>query len=92
MAQVVGTGEGKINGRTLNGTAATQIILAQVPGVDAAFSFLPRAYGPRLESSSKTTLNDDGSVLIEIDNKPAAGEEYLATHTTLRGARIKPNR
>lgn len=91
-AQVVGTGQGRLDGGELVGTADTQIILAQVPGVDADFAFLPRQYGPRITSESTTRLNDDGSLTIEIQSQAADGQEYRATRTTVRGTRISPVR
>ena len=92
-AQVVGTGQGGIEGGELRGTADTQIIMAQVPGVSADFGFLPRHYGPRITSNSTTRLNDDGSLTIEIESRAAEGEkDYRATRTTVRGTRISPAR
>ena len=41
-AEVIGKGEGVIDGRRLEGTAATQLVIAMVPGVDPAFAFVPR--------------------------------------------------
>lgn len=87
-AQVVGTGKGMLDGAQLLGTADTQIILAQVPGVDADFAFLPRQYGPRITSRSVAELDEQGDLTIEIKSEAAAGEEYRSTRTTVRGARI----
>ena len=42
QSDVIGKGEGTIEGRILRGTATTQIVMAQVPGVDAQFAFIPR--------------------------------------------------
>lgn len=91
-AQVVGTGAGRLEGGELVGTADTQIILAQVPGVEADFAFLPRHYGPRITSESKTRLNEDGSLTIEIESHAAEDQQYRATRTTVRGTRISPVR
>ncbi len=91
-AQVVGTGKGQLESGELVGTAETQIILAQVPGVDADFAFLPRQYGPRITSESRTRVNRDGSLTIEIQSRAAEGESYRATRTTVRGTRISPSR
>ena len=87
-AQVVGTGTGALQGQELIGTASTQIILAQVPGVDVGFAFLPRTYGPRITSQSTSRLEADGSLTIEITNEAEEGQSYLSTRTTVRGARI----
>ena len=87
-AEVIGKGEGTIEGRTLRGTAQTQLVMATVPGIDPAFAFVPRMVSTRLESISVTTIAHDGTVVIEIENQPADGEVYRPTRTTLRGARV----
>jgi hypothetical protein len=87
-AEVIGKGEGVIEGRQLVGTAETQLVVATVPGVDTAFAFLPRQVSTRIRSTSTATIAPDGTLVIEIENQPAAGEEYAPTRTTLRGSRI----
>jgi len=91
-AQVVGTGSGSLQGDELRGVADTQIILAQVPGVNADFGFLPRRYGPRIRSQSVSRIDESGSITIEIENEAAEGSTYGGTRTTLRGARIATTR
>ena len=39
---VIGTGDGTVDGRSLRGRAETQLVIASVPGVDTAFAFVPR--------------------------------------------------
>ena len=87
-AEVIGTGVGSIEGRTLRGTAQTQLSMATVPGIDPNFAFVPRMVSTRITSKSVTTIAADGSVIIEIESQPASGEEYAPTRTTLRGTRI----
>jgi hypothetical protein len=87
-AQVIGKGEGVVADGALKGTAQTQIVWADVPGVNSNFAFVPKRYGPRITSSSVGTLQPDGSIVIEIDSEPAAGAQYAPTHTTLRGSRV----
>jgi hypothetical protein len=87
-AEVIGKGEGSIDGRRLEGTAATQLVIAMVPGVDPAFAFVPRTVTTRLVSKSVTTIAADGTVMIKIENQPAEGEQYAPTITTLHGRRI----
>ncbi len=87
-AEVIGKGEGRIEGRTLTGTARTQLVVATVPGVDPNFAFIPRQVSTRLVSDSVTTIARDGSVTIQTDSQGEAGEEYAPTRTTLRGTRI----
>ena len=86
-AEVIGKGEGTIDGRKLEGTAATQLVIAMVPGVDPAFAFVPRTVTTRLVSNSVTTIAADGTVTIKIENRPAEGEQYAPTITTLHGRR-----
>jgi hypothetical protein len=87
-AEVIGKGDGTIEGRTLRGTAATQIVVTTVPGIDPAFAFIPRTTTTRIQSDSIATIGVDGSATIEIKNSPLAGESYSPTRTTLRGKRV----
>ena len=87
-AQVLGTGEGTIDGRTLVGSAQTQLVMATVPGVDPGFAYIPRQVSTRIVSTSITQIADDGSLTIELENSPAEGAQYAPTRTTLRGSRV----
>lgn len=87
-AEVIGKGEGTINGRTLEGTNHTQLVVTTVPGVDPGFAFIPRMVSTRIVSTSVTKLAPDGSVEIELSNAPEAGEDYAPTRTKLSGKRI----
>jgi hypothetical protein len=51
---------------------------------------MPRVVSARIRSSSVARLAGDGSIEIEIDNEPAAGERYRPTHTVLKGRREAP--
>jgi len=91
-AEVIGKGSGIIDGRTLSGTAETQLVISSVPGVDPGFAFIPRTTTTRLVSTSVTSIANDGTVEIIIENEGAAGESYRPTRTTLRGYRTSlPN-
>jgi hypothetical protein len=87
-ADVIGSGEGTISGRTLTGSTKTQLVVATVPGVDPDFAFIPRIVGARIVSSSVTELAPDGGVVIELQNRPAEGEDYQPTVTRLSGIRV----
>lgn len=87
-AELIGQGEGTVEGRALTGTAETQMIVALVPGVDAGFGMLPRVATARMVNKAEANIGADGSVHIEIESDPAPGEEYTPTRTTLRGKRI----
>ncbi len=87
-ADVIGEGSGELSGGKLRGTAKTQLVMATVPGVDTGFAFVPRHVGPRIVSSSVGTLDADGTLTIEVENKAEPGVEYPPTRTTLRGKPI----
>ncbi len=87
-ADVIGSGKGTIDGQKLLGTAETQLVMATVPGIDTQFAFVPRIVGPRIVSTSVGSISDDGTLVIEIENRPAEGETYRPTRTTLKGTRI----
>jgi hypothetical protein len=87
-AEVIGSGEGTVEGRTLRGTAETQLVMATVPGVDPGFAYVPRMVSTRIQSTTLASVADDGTVSIEIENRPAPGEDYAPTKTTLKGRRV----
>jgi hypothetical protein len=87
-AEVIGKGEGVVEGRTLQGVAHTQLVMATVPGVDPGFAYLPRIVSTRIVSDSTASISRDGSVTITIRSIPAEGEAYEPTRTTLHGRRI----
>ena len=92
QADVIGSGEGTISGRTLTGSTTTQLVVATVPGVDTDFAFIPRIVGTRIVSTSLAEIAPDGSVEIELQNRPAEGEDYRPTHTRLTGVRVSDSR
>jgi hypothetical protein len=85
---VIGTGDGELQGGVLAGTAKTQLVIQTVPGVDTNFAFIPRTVGPRIVSTWKAHLDADGTLVVELVNKGEEGEEYHPTTTTLRGKRV----
>jgi len=87
-AEVIGKGEGKVEGRKLTGTAHTQLVVASVPGVDPNFAFIPRQVSTRLISDSVTTIARNGSVVIQTESRGEEGEHYSPTKTILKGRRI----
>jgi len=89
FAEVIGRGEGDVQGRRLVGTADTQLVVAMVPGIDPNFAFAPRIVGARVSSISEGEFDRDGNFTIAIENQPAEGEvDYQPTRTTLKGKRI----
>jgi hypothetical protein len=84
---VIGTGDGRVDGRSLQGKAETQLVMASVPGVDTGFAFVPRTVSTRIVSKVKGQLLEDGTISLEIESSPAAGEVYVPTRTLLTGRR-----
>lgn len=87
-ADVIGSGSGRISGRMLAGSTKTQLVVSTVPGIDTEFAFIPRRVGARIVSSAVTEIAPDGSVVIELENRPAEGENYPPTRTRLTGVRV----
>lgn len=92
QADVIGNGEGKISGRTLTGSTSTQLVIATIPGIDTDFAFIPRIVGARIVSTSLAEIAPDGSIEIELQNRPAEGEDYRPTRTRLTGVRVSDSR
>lgn len=86
---VIGTGEGRLEGAALKGTAKTQLVIQTVPGVDTDFAFIPREVGPRLVSNWSAHLESDGTLVVELTNQAEEGEVYSPTRTTLKGVRVQ---
>jgi len=89
-ADVIGVGEGSIEGRSLTGTARTQIVASAVPGVDSGFAFVPRVVSTRIVSTSLGRLRPDDTLVIEIESHPEPGQRYQPTRTRLTGVRVPP--
>jgi hypothetical protein len=88
-AEVVGTGEGDVVERRLEGTASTTLVISSAPGVDTGFAFIPRLVSQRLSSTSTATF-EHGAVSIQLENLPAEGEvDYTPTRTMLVGYRVE---
>ena len=85
---VIGRGDGIVVERTLSGTAQTQLVTSVVPGVDPGFAFIPRQTSTRIVSRSTAEIAADGKVKVTIESDGAAGENYVATRTRLRGKRV----
>jgi hypothetical protein len=88
-ADVIGKGEGKIEGRSFKGTTEQQLVMATVPGIDTGFAFVPRHVGTRIVSDTVGEFSDDGDVSIQIETRPAEGERYRPTRTTLTGSKVE---
>ena len=87
-AEVVGVGQGAVDGSTLTGTAHTQLVISAVPGVDTGFAFVPRIVTTRIVSNSVARIRPDGTIVIEIENRAEPGQDYRPTRTRLTGRRV----
>ncbi|MBW2294056.1 MAG: hypothetical protein JRG94_17350 [Deltaproteobacteria bacterium] len=88
-ADVIGVGEGQVNGAVLLGTARTQIVVSSVPGVDTGFAFIPRMVSTRIVSTSIGEFGPGGTLSLEIQSEAAEGEDYVSTHTKMSGQRVE---
>lgn len=87
-AEVVGTGKGRIQGSALVGTMRTQIVASRVPGLDPGFMMVPPTFGVRVLSTAVGTVQPDGRIEFEIENRGAEGEDYIPTVTKVAGQRL----
>ena len=86
---VIGEGEGTVEGSKITGEARTQLVVAGVPGVDPDFAFVPRMTSTRIVSTVEGGIQPDGTIVLHIQSKGESGEDYRPTRTTLRGKRVE---
>jgi len=86
---VIGKGEGTVQGSKISGEARTQLVVAGVPGVDPDFAFVPRTTSTRIVSTVEGALQPDGTIVLHIQSVGEPGEDYRPTRTTLRGKRVE---
>ena len=86
--EIVGEGEGRIDGDTLLGSARTQVLRSMVPGVHVSFGMMPRAVGPRIVSTTQGHVGPDNELTIEIETRPDGDADYAPTRTRLVGHRV----
>ena len=84
-ADVVGRGEGRVAGGTLEGTAESQLFLASVGGAHGATPYMPRLMGPILRQATRGSVGEEGELRIELDYTPVEGGPREASHVLLRG-------
>lgn len=90
-ATVIGNGEGSIDGRTLTGTADTQLVESLVPGVDPGFAYIPRSVTTRITSTSRVEITPEGEAVMTIENQGAEVDNeyiYVPSKTRMTGRRI----
>jgi hypothetical protein len=86
--EIVGEGEGVIEGDDLRGSANTQVLTSIVPGVHVGFGMMPRAVGPRIVSTIQGHIGPDKTITIEIETRPEGDADYAPTRTRLVGQRV----
>lgn len=89
-ADVIGKGEGEIEGRSFKGMTEQQLVMATVPGIDTGFAYVPRQVSTRIVSETVGEFTEEGGVRIQIETRPAEGEQYRPTRTTLTGHKVEP--
>src|SRR5687767_74445 len=65
-AALIGSGEMKLEGRRLHGTAELQSLVSEVPELDVAMPFAPRTAGPVLDATADGEVLADGTLKLEI--------------------------
>jgi hypothetical protein len=85
-AEVVGRGEGKVEGRVITGTVDSNVVTARLGGAGGVVPFVPKEWGPRTHNTVLGRLNDDGSVTFEL-HTPQQADGTGATHTVIHGVR-----
>ena len=86
--EIVGEGEGLIEGDKLVGSARTQLLRSVVPGIHASFGMVPREVGARIVSTTQGHIGPDRELTIEIETGPEGDADYAPTRTRLVGHRV----
>ena len=86
--EIVGQGEGRIQGDTPQGSASTQVLRSMVPGVHVSFGMMPRSVGPRIASTTQGHIGPDRELTIDIETRPEGDADYAPTRTRLVGRRV----
>lgn len=87
-AELIGMGQGRIEGRSLTGSAETQLVMATVPGVDPGFAFVPRVVSTRLDATSTAEVSAAGDLRLELASRSSGGESGVPDRITLHGSRV----
>lgn len=65
-AALIGTGQMKLAGKKLQGTAELQSLVSEVPELDVGVQYAPRTAGPVLDATASGEVLPDGSLKLEI--------------------------
>lgn len=87
-ADVIGRGDGKVEGDKISGTAESQLITATVSGAHGATPYLPRLIGPILRQDASGSVDEHGVIRFELDYTPVEGGPTETSHIVLYGERV----
>lgn len=87
---MIGTGTARLTGRKFYGVSTTQTLISEVPGMDVNAPFMPRKFGPKLETIADGEVLEDGTIVVELKSKQT-GEGFVLPEgrkTILRATRV----
>lgn len=87
---MIGTGTAELTGRKFYGVSTTQTLISEVPGMDVNAPFMPRKFGPKLETIADGEVLEDGTIVVELKSKQT-GEGFVlpeGRRTILRAKRV----
>jgi len=87
---IIGTGTAELTGRKLYGVSTTQTLISEVPGMDVNAPFMPRKFGPKLETIADGEVLEDGTIVVELKTTQT-GEGFElpeGRRTILRAKRV----
>jgi hypothetical protein len=87
---MIGTGTAELTGRKFLGVSTTQTLISEVPGMDVAAPFMPRKFGPKLETIAEGEVLEDGIIVVELKSTQT-GEGFVLPEgrkTILRAKRV----
>jgi hypothetical protein len=87
---MIGTGTAELTGRKFYGVSTTQTMISEVPGMDVNAPFMPRKFGPKLETIADGEVLADGTIVVEL-RSTQSGEGFVLPEgrkTILRAKRV----
>jgi hypothetical protein len=87
-ADVIGRGDGRIDGNRIEGTAESQLITATIGGAHGATPYLPRRIGPILKQQANGSVDEHGVIKLELEYTPVPGGPVETSHVILYGERV----
>jgi hypothetical protein len=87
-ADVIGRGDGRVDGDRIEGIAESQLITASIGGAHGATPYLPRRIGPILRQHARGSIDEHGVIKLELDYTPVEGGPTETSHVVLYGERV----